>query len=138
MLSFLMFFVVGFFFVFWLFFFGRCCYRCASSRETRGPWATLLTWVTLANIEIISSYIKYAFYFHLPHLTQAVKGAINLTNLPLFYVKMLVKFSVSGFIVLKNKIFKWPHPYLTFLWLSPLWRGPGPLFEQIWILFTKG
>jgi hypothetical protein len=24
------------------------------------------------------------------------------------------------------------------LWLSPLWRGPGPLFEQKWILFTKG
>jgi hypothetical protein len=48
-----------------------------------------------------------------------------------------VKFSFSGFIVLKNTIFKWPHPFLTFLWLSPVWRGLGPLFEQAWILFTK-
>jgi hypothetical protein len=42
-----------------------------------------------------------------------------------------------GAIVVKNKIFKWPHPILTFLWLSPLWRGPGPLFEQNWIPFTQ-
>jgi hypothetical protein len=37
-----------------------------------------------------------------------------------------VKFSFSGFIVLKDKIFKWPHPFLTFLWLSRVWRGPDP------------
>jgi hypothetical protein len=24
------------------------------------------------------------------------------------------------------------------LWLSPLWRGPGPLFEQTWIPFIQG
>jgi hypothetical protein len=24
------------------------------------------------------------------------------------------------------------------LWLSPLRRGPGPLFEQTWIPFTQG
>jgi hypothetical protein len=24
------------------------------------------------------------------------------------------------------------------LWLSPLWRGPGHLFEQTWIPFTQG
>jgi hypothetical protein len=23
------------------------------------------------------------------------------------------------------------------LWLSPPWRGPGPIFEQIWIPFTQ-
>jgi hypothetical protein len=39
-----------------------------------------------------------------------------------------VKFSFSGFIVLKNNIFTWPYPFLTFLWLSPLWRGLGPFF----------
>ena len=37
-----------------------------------------------------------------------------------------------------EKIFKWPNPIFTFLWLSPLWRGPGPLFEQTWISFTQG
>jgi hypothetical protein len=29
-----------------------------------------------------------------------------------------------------EKIFNWPHPICAFLWLSPLWRGPGPLFES--------
>ena len=43
-----------------------------------------------------------------------------------------------GPVVLKKKIFKWPHPIFTFLWLSPLWRGPGPLFEQTWIPITQG
>ena len=27
---------------------------------------------------------------------------------------------------------------VTFLWLSPFWRGPGPSFEQTWIPFTQG
>ena len=34
-----------------------------------------------------------------------------------------VKFSFSGFIVLQNKTFKWPNPFLTFLWLSPFKEG---------------
>jgi hypothetical protein len=37
-----------------------------------------------------------------------------------------------------EKIFKWPHLIFTFLWLSPLRREPGPLFEQTWIPFTQG
>jgi hypothetical protein len=28
-------------------------------------------------------------------------------------------------------------PIFTFLWLSPLWRGPGPLFEQACMFFTQ-
>jgi hypothetical protein len=36
-----------------------------------------------------------------------------------------------------KKIFKWSHPIFTFLWLSPLWGGPGPLFEQTWIPLNK-
>ena len=30
-----------------------------------------------------------------------------------------------------------PTPILHFLLLSPLWRGPGPSFEQTWIPFTQ-
>jgi hypothetical protein len=45
--------------------------------------------------------------------------------------------SSSGSVVLE-KIFKWPHSIFAFLWLSPLWRGPGPLFVQIRIPFTQG
>jgi hypothetical protein len=42
---------------------------CGHPSWTRGPWATSLTWVALANIEIFFSNIKYAFHFHLPHPT---------------------------------------------------------------------
>jgi hypothetical protein len=45
-----------------------------------------------------------------------------------------VNMSSSGSVVL-GKIFKWPNP---FLWLFPLWRGPGPLFVQVWIPFIQG
>jgi hypothetical protein len=44
-----------------------------------------------------------------------------------------VKFSFSGFKVLKNKIFKWPHPILHFCDYLP--------FEEdlaFWIPFTQG
>ena len=44
----------------------------------------------------------------------------------------------SGSVVLEKKIFQWPPCIFTFLWLSPLWRGPGPLFEQFTISFTQG
>jgi hypothetical protein len=44
----------------------------------------------------------------------------------------------SGSVVLEKKIFKWPHHILAFLWLSPLWRESGPLFEQFRIPFTQG
>jgi hypothetical protein len=50
-----------------------------------------------------------------------------------FHVNMISSDSV----VLK-KIFKWTHPIFAFLRLSPLWRGPGPLFEQFTIPFTQG
>jgi hypothetical protein len=45
--------------------------------------------------------------------------------------------SYSGSVVLKEKQFQWPRQIFAFL-LSPLWRGPGPLFEQLKILFTQG
>jgi hypothetical protein len=44
----------------------------------------------------------------------------------------------SGSVVLEKKIFKWPHPIFAFLWLSPLWRGTGLLFEQFKIPVTQG
>jgi hypothetical protein len=47
-----------------------------------------------------------------------------------------VNLSYSGSVVLKEKIFQWPHQFFTFLWLSPLWRGTGPLFVQFTISFT--
>jgi hypothetical protein len=49
-----------------------------------------------------------------------------------------VNLTYSGSVVLEKKIFKWRHPIFAFLRLSPLWRGPGPLFEQSTIPFIQG
>ena len=49
-----------------------------------------------------------------------------------------VNMTYSGSVVLEKKIFKWLHPIFAFLRLSPLWRRPGPLFEQFRISFTQG
>jgi hypothetical protein len=67
-------------------------------KKTRGPWATSLTWVTLAHIEI-----WYALHFHLPHSTL---GGPWLSSTCFFSMSesFHVKFSFSGFIALKNKI----------------------------------
>jgi hypothetical protein len=48
-----------------------------------------------------------------------------------------VNMTYSGSVFLEKKIFKWPHPIFAFLWLSPLWRGPGPFFEQFRVPFTQ-
>jgi hypothetical protein len=40
--------------------------------------------------------------------------------------------------VVREKIFKWTHPIFACLWLYPLSRGSGPLFEYLRIPFTQG
>jgi hypothetical protein len=49
-----------------------------------------------------------------------------------------VNMSYFDSVVLKEIFFQWPHHIFALLWLSPLWRGPGPLFEQFKIPFTQG
>ena len=49
-----------------------------------------------------------------------------------------VNMTYSGSVVLGKKIFQLPHPIFGYLWLSPLWRRSGPLFEQFRISFTQG
>jgi hypothetical protein len=45
--------------------------------------------------------------------------------------------SSSGSVLLEEKIFQLPHQIFAFLLLSPLLRGPDPLFEQFKIPFTQ-
>jgi hypothetical protein len=62
----------------------------------------------------------------------------TILNLYIISESSHVNMTISGSVVLE-KIFKWPIPFLHFsgfLWLSPLWRGPGPLFEQFRIPVT--
>jgi hypothetical protein len=40
--------------------------------------------------------------------------------------------------MVREKILKWPHPIFAFLWLPPLWKGPGPWLVQFWIPFPSG
>jgi hypothetical protein len=59
-------------------------------------------------------------------------GTIIICNISeSFHVNM----SFSGSVVLKENIF---NDLAKFSWLSPLWRGPGPLLEQFKILYTQG
>jgi hypothetical protein len=48
-----------------------------------------------------------------------------------------VNMTYSGSVVLEKKTLKLPDPIFVFLWLSPLWRGSSPLFEQFRIPFTQ-
>jgi hypothetical protein len=49
-----------------------------------------------------------------------------------------VNISLTGSMVLKDKIFQWLHQIYVFLWLSPLWRWSGPYFVKFWIPFIQG
>ena len=44
-----------------------------------------------------------------------------------------INMTYSGSVVLYKKIFQWSHPIFAFLWLSPLWRRPGP-FTEGWLM----
>jgi hypothetical protein len=48
-----------------------------------------------------------------------------------------VNVTYSCSVVLKEKKFQLPRQIFAFLLLSPLWTGPGPLFEQFKIPFTQ-
>ena len=56
----------------------------------RGPLATSLTWVTLANIEIFFPELNIHYILHILHfhLSLSALGGNFLTNLHLFYVRM--------------------------------------------------
>jgi hypothetical protein len=58
------------------------------------------------------------------------------TNLNLHYIRKLsCKYELFWLSGLWEEDFKCPHPIFAFLWLSPLWKGPGPWFVQFWIPF---
>ena len=77
----------------------------------------------LSNFGLYRNIFPVSNMHFIPICPTPPQGEIILTNLHLFYVRML-----SCIIQLfwlhssKNNIFKWPHPFLTFLWLSPLKR----------------
>jgi hypothetical protein len=84
---------------------------------------------------------KFSVHFQSFAIISPWRGAIPFLwiNLNPLHPKMILPSLVKiGPMVLEKRIFKWPYPIFTFLWLSPLWRGPGPLFEQSWIPFTQG
>jgi hypothetical protein len=78
--------------------------------------------------------IWFSLLWHLP--TPGDHGLYKLESTLYQKAKIHVNMSSSGSVVLEKKIFKWPHPIFAFLWLSLLWMGPGPWFEQFWIPFT--
>jgi hypothetical protein len=79
-------------------------------------------------------FLLFRYYFPLERCYPLFLKNTWILSLQGWFVPSLVKI---GPVVQEKKIFKWPHPIFTFLWLSPPWRGCGPLFEQTWIPFTK-
>jgi hypothetical protein len=101
-------------------------------------WLKLACWFCMEkkiffNINIC----KYSFPYCGP---SGPPGTMMWTILNLHYIRKLsCKYDLfSGSVVLEKKIFKWSHPIFAFFRSSPLWRGPGPLFEEFRIPFTQG
>jgi hypothetical protein len=54
-----------------------------------------------------------------------------------FWTPEILTVNYEPMMVLEKKKFKWPHHIFAFLQLSPLWKWPGPLYVQTWILFMQ-
>jgi hypothetical protein len=96
-------------------------------------WLILACWFWRRRF--IKTFSTFSLCYYFP-LREGLSPSFEQTWIPFiqgWFVPSLVKI---GPMVLE-KIFKWPHPSFTYLTLSPLWRGPGPSFEQTWILFTQ-
>jgi hypothetical protein len=137
--------------------FSISCLGSARNLLTRGTGATSLTWVILANIFHINT-CKDKFYWNWPP-ASGEEDFFQCKHIEIWFFPIVapsdprgpcfvqtwiyiisesfhVNMSSSGSVVLEKKIFKWLHPIFAFLWLSPLWKGPGPWFVQFWIPFT--
>jgi hypothetical protein len=65
-------------------------------------------------------------------------GTMVWTNVNLHYIRQLSCKSELFWFSGSGKDFEWPHSIFAFLWLSPLWRGPDPLFEAFRVTYTQG
>ena len=78
----------------------------------------------------------------LVYLTKATSVNLEViwTNLNLhmsesFRVKLIWRILAECFS--RKKKIQGPHQSFAFLWLSPLWRGTGPIFVKFWNPFTQ-
>jgi hypothetical protein len=90
-------------------------------------------WLVPSLIEIGPLVLEKNFFFNI----NMVIWFSLLWPFPTLAESFHVNISLSGSVVLE-KIFKWPQLIFTYLWLSPLWRGPGPLLvpyrSKRWLL----
>jgi hypothetical protein len=87
-------------------------------------------WLKLALCFILKDSFQYTNVKIVPLLVSATLtlGDHNLYKLKSAISQIaFIKMSNSGSVALKEKLFQWPRQIFAFLWLSPLWRGPGPL-----------
>jgi hypothetical protein len=121
--------------------------------DPRGPWF-VKTWIYIisgsfhvrVNMSSSGLVVLEKFFFQYKHIEiwfsllwplPTPQGPwFVLTWIYIISESFLVNMSSSGSAVLEKKIFEWPHLIFAFLWLSPLWKGPGPWFVQFWNPFT--
>jgi hypothetical protein len=89
-------------------------------------WLNLACWFWRRFLKISSVFLIFRYY--LP-LEKGYPLRLNNLKSPTPKDDLCQVWLIIGPVVLEKRIFKWPHPIFSFLWLSPLWREPGPLFE---------
>jgi hypothetical protein len=83
-------------------------------------------WLKLACWFWKRGFFQYEYGFCYCGSSRPLRTMIS-TNLNLHYIRKLsCDMSSSSSVVLEKKISKLPHPIIAVLWLSPLWKEPGP------------
>ena len=90
---------------------------------TRGPWATSLTWVTLAHMKIFFEF-KYTFHFLLPHLTL---WSIDFNKLAMYYVRKLS----CKFQLILTRVSQSPRGPLPTYWYTQTYRWNEARFQPV-------
>ena len=90
---------------------------------TRGPWATSLTWVTLAHMKIFFEF-KYTFHFLLPHLTL---WSIDFNKLAMYYVRKLS----CKFQLILTRVSQSPRGPLPTYWYTQKYRWNEARFQPV-------
>jgi hypothetical protein len=99
-------------------------------------------WLKLAMRSILKDYFQYT-KFNVKIVSPLCpptwpSGTIICTSLNLHYIR---KRSCNSELLWLSgshgEKIQWPCQIFAFLWSSPFWKGPGPLFEQFRIPFTQ-
>ena len=103
---------------------------------------TKFDWIWPSGSE--ENFKKFSVYFYSSAIISPWRRVIRITY-PLHLNKLEFPVPKDGLCEVWLKFAQWfwrlfsnDHFYIFMIAFNSLWRGPGPLFEQTWILFTRG